>query len=144
MAFITNALLILFLTLGAKADADAQLKQASFFTSVDETEVTIVLYNQSYMIKMFPQTVLEDWGVDLFTVNIVKEMLGQDAFENDENIEEILAQISSVIRKRLDLVLDPRQIKENKLVAPRNDLLFSINVTFIQDNKVTDENPYYQ
>ena len=130
---ITNALSMLFLTIGAiGASAD------SLITNIDKMELRIELYNKFYQIELIPHVVIED--IDSFTVNIVKQILGQDAFEKDENAEEIVAQISSVIRKRLELTKDPRQAKDIEL-GPRNDLLFSINVTYL--NRMT-ETQYYQ
>ena len=130
---ITNALSMLFLTIGAiGASAD------SLITNLDKVGLKIELYNKFYKIELIPHVVVED--IDSFTVNIVKQILGQDAFEKDENAEEIVAQISSVIRKRLELTKDPRQVKDIEL-GPRNDLLFSINVTYL--NRMTDTQ-YYQ
>ena len=130
---ITNALSMLFLTIGAiGASAD------SLITNIDKVELRIELYNKFYQIELIPHVVIED--IDSFTVNIVKQILGQDAFEKDENAEEIVAQISSVIRKRLELTKDPRQVKDIEL-GPRNDLPFSINVTYL--NRMT-ETQYYQ
>ena len=97
---ITNALSMLFLTIGAiGASAD------SLITNLDKVGLRIELYNKFYKIELIPHVVVED--IDSFTINIVKQILGQDAFEKDENAEEIVAQISSVIRKRLELTKDP-------------------------------------
>ena len=111
------------------------------FTNIDKVKITFELYNQFYVMELFPDVVMED--IDSFTINAVTQILGQEAFEKDENSEAIVAQVASVIRERLELLRDPRQVKDMEL-APRNDLLFLINVTSLANNNRTIENQDYE
>ena len=53
------------------------------FTNIDKVGLKIELYNQFYVMELIPHVVMED--IDSFTINAFTQILGQDAFEKDEN-----------------------------------------------------------